>query len=117
MFVIGTEELHFGRLKRGRGAVGPRMDETGPYLPPCPDREPIADPNPRERHVVYGPARPPSLKSYESSEEEFHERRQKSAKKSHSGRSDKEYPGKHRSKENSKHKKKKREEKRSKHRH
>ncbi|KAK4476954.1 hypothetical protein RD792_016124 [Penstemon davidsonii] len=29
------EEFLHSRTKRGRGAVGSRMDETGPYLPPC----------------------------------------------------------------------------------
>ncbi|KAJ6751079.1 hypothetical protein OIU85_001588 [Salix viminalis] len=32
-----VEEFLHSRVKRGRGAVGSRMDETGPYLPPCPD--------------------------------------------------------------------------------
>ncbi|KAF7843070.1 protein FAM133 [Senna tora] len=108
------EDFLHSKIKRGRGAVGPRMDETGPYLPPSPDGESTASPNARERRVVYGPERPPSLKSDESSEDEFHKRREKKAKKSHSGKSDKEYPRKQRSKEKSKHKKKKREEKRSK---
>lgn len=114
MFMILTETLHLGRTKRGRGAVGPRMDETGPYLPFRSDEEPMASSDVRDRRV-YGPEKPPSLKSYESSEEEYHVKRQKKAKKSHSGSSDKEHSKKHRSKENSKHKKKKRKEKRCKH--
>ena len=65
------------RKKRGRGAIGPRMDETGPYLPPNPDEEPSTSPDFRERRAIYGPKRPPSLQSYESSEEEIHEEKRK----------------------------------------
>lgn len=114
-----TKETPFWfRTKRGRGAVGPRMDETGPYLPHS-DREPSTSPNVRERCVIYGPEKPLSLRSYESSEEaELHEERRKKSKRSHSRSSDKEHSKKRRSKDKSKHKKKKkREERRSKHHH
>jgi hypothetical protein len=111
------------------------MDETGPYLPPNPDEEPSTSPDFRERRAIYGPKRPPSLQSYESSEEEIHEekgkkrqsyesseeelheeKRKKSKKSHHKSHSDKGHSKKHRSKDKSKHKKKRREEKTSKHR-
>ncbi|XP_054793220.1 uncharacterized protein LOC129298804 [Prosopis cineraria] len=115
---LRDEELEMflnSRTKRGRGAIGPRMDETGPYLPRHSGEEPNTSSDVSNRRV-YGPERPASLKSYESSEEEeVHVKRGKRAKKSHSGSSDKEHSKKHRSKENSKHKKKKRKEKGSKH--
>ncbi|RHN71752.1 hypothetical protein MtrunA17_Chr2g0280241 [Medicago truncatula] len=63
------EEFLHSRKKRGRGAIGPRMDETGPYLPPNPDEEPSTSPDFREHRAIYGPKRPPSLQSYESSKE------------------------------------------------
>ncbi|XP_028787153.1 AP-3 complex subunit delta-1-like [Neltuma alba] len=116
---LRDEELEMflnSRTKRGRGAIGPRMDETGPYLPRHFDEEePITSSDVSNRRV-YGPERPASLKSCESSEEEeIHVKRAKKAKKSHSGSSDKEHSKKHKSKEKSRHKKRK--EKRSKHRH
>ncbi|XP_019418654.1 PREDICTED: uncharacterized protein LOC109329438 isoform X2 [Lupinus angustifolius] len=112
------EEFLHSRKKRGRGGIGPRMDETGPYLPPPhPYRDPSPSPDAREHRVIYGPARPPSLKSCDSSEEELHEERRKKIKKSHAGKSEKEHSKKSRSKEKSKHKKKKRGEKTSKHYH
>lgn len=104
----------YGRAKRGRGAVGSRMDETGPYLPRCPDKEEQS--TSLERRVVYGPAKPSSLESCESSEEETgDDRKNKKRKKAHSRSSKKQHSEKHRSKKKSKDKKKKRnEEKRSK---
>lgn len=111
-----TDETPFWcRTKRGRGAVGPRMDETGPYLPPHPDEEASSSHDVRERRVIYGPQRPQSLQSYESSEEELHEEKRKKNKKSHKTHSDKEHSKKRKSKEQSMHRKKKRDEKRSKH--
>ncbi|KAL9321323.1 hypothetical protein ACSQ67_013162 [Phaseolus vulgaris] len=112
------EEFLHSRTKRGRGAVGPRMDETGPYLPPDADGEPGTSPNARHHRVIFGPEKPLSLGSYESSyEEELHEERRKKSKRSHSRSSDKEHSKRRKSKDKSKHKKKKREEKRSKHHH
>ncbi|KAL2342011.1 hypothetical protein Fmac_009951 [Flemingia macrophylla] len=111
------EEFLHSRTKRGRGAVGPRMDETGPYLPHS-DGEPSISPDVRVRRVIYGPERPQSLRSYESSEEEeLHDERRKKSKKSRSRSSDKDHSKNRRSKDKSKHKKKKREEKKSKHHH
>ncbi|KAI4296501.1 hypothetical protein L6164_036454 [Bauhinia variegata] len=113
--VLTNEELDkflHSRKKRGRGDIGARMDETGPYLPRCSDEEPVSSPEVQKSRVIYGPVKPPSLKSYESSEEELHEKRRKKAKKVHLESSDKK---KRRSKEDSKHKKTKRKEKRRHH--
>ncbi|KAL2327110.1 hypothetical protein Fmac_020537 [Flemingia macrophylla] len=111
------EEFLHSRTKRGRGAVGPRMDETGPYLPHS-DGEPSISPDVRERCVIYGPERSQSLRSFESSdEEELHDERRKKSKRSHSRGSDKDHSKNRRSKDKSKHRKKKREEKKSKHHH
>ena len=106
----------FGRVKRGRGAVGSRMDETGPYLPPSPEsRENLScSLEIREHRVVLGPEKPSLLNSYESSEEDLDRDRRKKAKKVHSRSSDK-HSEKHRSKEKSRDKKKNRKDKRSKH--
>lgn len=113
------EKFLHSRVKRGRGGVGPRMDETGPYLPPCPDsreEELSTSADVWKRHAVYGPEKPSSLKTYDSSEEELHEEKRKKRKKVHSGSSDKQHSRKHRSKDKSKDKKKKsKDEKRNKH--
>ncbi|GAB2233750.1 hypothetical protein Droror1_Dr00002979 [Drosera rotundifolia] len=82
------------RAKRGRGSVGPRMDETGPYLPQNPDdhddlfgsSEKVSD----QRHrVVLGPEIPSSWKRPLSSEDEQDDdrARRKKQKGSGSGRS------------------------------
>lgn len=47
------------RKKRGRGSIGPMMDETGPYLPA--ENRPFQSCDTRERKVILGPERPPSL--------------------------------------------------------
>ncbi|XP_059431714.1 uncharacterized protein LOC132165248 [Corylus avellana] len=112
------EKFLHSRVKRGRGGVGPRMDETGPYLPPCPDsREELStSPDVWKRHMVYGPEKPSSLKTYDSSEEELHKEKQKKRKKVRSVSSDKQHSRKHRSKDKSMDKKKKsKDEKRNKH--
>ncbi|KAG6406710.1 hypothetical protein SASPL_134319 [Salvia splendens] len=105
--------LH-SRIKRGRGSVGSRMDETGPYLPLSPDSKNKFD-NDNETilnkaRVVLGPEKPYSLKSYElSSDDEPRPHKNKKA-------SSKRHSRKNKSKEVSKDKKKKkRKEKRSKH--
>ncbi|KAG2663920.1 hypothetical protein I3760_16G055000 [Carya illinoinensis] len=113
------EEFLHSRAKRGRGGVGPRMDETGPYLPRSLDsiEDQSTSPDVCRRHVVYGPEKPSTLKSHDSSEEEPNEEKRKKSKKLHSGSSDKQHSRKRRSKDNSKDRKKKRkEEKRNKHR-
>ncbi|CAK7330301.1 unnamed protein product [Dovyalis caffra] len=113
-----VEEFLHSRVKRGRGAVGSRMDDTGPYLPPCPDSEEklSRSPDAKLQRVVFGPEKPSMLKSYESSEEEHDMERLKKAKKVCSKSLDKKHSRKHRSKEKSRDKKRKRkDEKRSKH--
>ncbi|KAJ4843324.1 hypothetical protein Tsubulata_020930 [Turnera subulata] len=111
-----VEEFLQSRVKRGRGAVGSRMDETGPYLPPSGEKEKQQSslPDAKVRRVVFGPEKPASMKSYESSEEELDERRQKRAKKVHSRFSGKKHSKKHRCKENSRDKERRKEEKRRK---
>ncbi|KAG2704848.1 hypothetical protein I3843_05G025000 [Carya illinoinensis] len=91
------EEFLHSRAKRGRGGVGPRMDETDLYLPPSldsiEDRSTSADV--WRRHVVYGPEEPSTLKSHDSSEEETSEEKRKKSKKLPSGSSDKQHSRKH----------------------
>lgn len=74
-----------GRAKRGRGAVGSRMDETGPYLAPCNVSDsswPTSSNVTTDRRVLYGPDKPNSLNSYSSSEEESDSDRRKRSKRS-----------------------------------
>eukprot|EP00258_Populus_trichocarpa_P040945 XP_024456964.1 uncharacterized protein LOC7478681 isoform X3 [Populus trichocarpa] len=108
-----VEEFLHSRVKRGRGAVGSRMDETGPYLPPCPDYEEKLSRSPDAKllGVFFKPE-----KYCASSEEELGTERLKKAKKVCSKSLDKKNSRKHRSKEKSRGKKRKRkDEKRSKH--
>jgi hypothetical protein len=58
------EDFLQSRVKRGRGDIGSRMDEIGPYLPPKSDSKD----NQWEKRVVLGPQRPPSLNRYKSSD-------------------------------------------------
>ncbi|XWS67545.1 hypothetical protein CRYUN_Cryun04dG0015500 [Craigia yunnanensis] len=114
-----VEEFLQSRVKRGRGSIGSRMDETGPYLPKNSDSADklstilIA----REHHVMSGPEKPSLLKSDESSsDEELHVHRRKK-EKDQCESSDKKHSRKHKSKEKFREKKKKRKEKkRKKHR-
>ena len=106
------------RVKRGRGSIGSRMDETGPYLPTNSDSAELSTILiARKHHVMLGPEKPSLLKSDESSsDEELHEHRRKKEKYQCES-SDKKHSRKHKSKEKFRDKKKKRkEEKRSKHR-
>ncbi|KAF4346488.1 hypothetical protein G4B88_012525 [Cannabis sativa] len=106
------------RAKRGRGAVGPRMDETGPYLPRGPNPKEELLTNIEHRNVVYGPKKPYSLESCESSETDTESsetdtddnKREKKRRKTHSRNSKKPHKEKHKSKKKSKDKKKKRKE-------
>lgn len=113
-----VEEFLHSRVKRGRGAVGSRMDETGPYLPDSKGKQLTGlDEWFRDKcedRVVLGPEKPFKSKSYASSEEESSGDRSKKAKKSGSS---KHHSRKHSSKVKSKDKKKKRrkEEKKTKH--
>ncbi|PSS02751.1 Serine/threonine-protein kinase [Actinidia chinensis var. chinensis] len=113
------DEFLHSRVKRGRGAVGSRMDETGPYLPTCSDslerQFTCSDIGGHERWElrVLGLEKPSSLKHCESSEEES---RQDKRKKDEKVGSSKRHSRKHKSKDKSRDKKKKRrEEKRRKH--
>ncbi|KAL4362459.1 hypothetical protein GQ457_04G000870 [Hibiscus cannabinus] len=104
------------RTKRGRGSIGSRMDETGPYLPTNSDSLEMVSTNAgaREHHVTLDPGKPSSLRSDESSDEELREHRW-NKEKAHSKSSDK----KHRQKRKSKEKpidKRKKWEKKSRHR-
>ncbi|KAI3445848.1 hypothetical protein Pfo_002513 [Paulownia fortunei] len=106
--------LH-SRTKRGRGAVGSRMDETGPYLPSCPDSErsvsESADEELKKPRVLLGPDKPYSFNSSESSDDESRRDKKKKAKIGSSKR----HSRKHKSKEKSRDTKKKRKEKKGKH--
>ncbi|XP_059653093.1 uncharacterized protein LOC132300146 [Cornus florida] len=116
------EEFLHSRVKRGRGTVGSRMDETGPYLPRSSDgKGKLLDSNLRvgeewENRAVLGPAKPSSLESCESSEEESSRGKRKKSKKVGSGSSSKHRSRKHtKEKSRDKLKKKREKEKRSKH--
>ncbi|XP_022724949.1 nucleolar protein 58-like [Durio zibethinus] len=112
-----VEEFLQSRVKRGRGSIGSRMDETGPYLPTNSDSlEKLSTiPIAREHRVVLGPEKPFLLKSDESSDEELHEHRRKK-EKGHCESSDKKHSRKQKSKEKSRDKKKKRKDEKRKHR-
>ncbi|KAL2539630.1 hypothetical protein Adt_00608 [Abeliophyllum distichum] len=107
------EEFLHARIKRGRGAVGSRMDETGPYLPCSPNskqkKSGCPDEELRKNRVLLGPQKPFSLKSDDESFQDTKKKAKTGSRKSH--------PRKHNSKEKSKDKKRKRrrEEKKSKH--
>ncbi|CAN4107839.1 unnamed protein product [Withania somnifera] len=67
------EEFLNSRVKRGRGTVGSRMDEAGPYLPSSPDPREKESPRPDIKcgyRVVIGPEKPVWLNSAGSSENE-----------------------------------------------
>ncbi|KAK9663935.1 hypothetical protein RND81_14G007500 [Saponaria officinalis] len=106
------EQFLQSRTKRGRGSVGPRMDETGPYLPRSSESQDRSCTSfddfdgERPRRVSLGPERPSSLKRREYSDDEFEEE-QKTAKKSRSGGSKKRDSKKHKSKDRDKKKKNK----------
>ncbi|KAH9620528.1 hypothetical protein KSS87_008987 [Heliosperma pusillum] len=106
------EEFLRSRVKRGRGSVGSRMDETGPYLPPLPKSQDqccinsnYVD-NDRPQRVFLGPERPSSSKRRESSDDESEEEQRRS-KKGSSGGSKKRHSKKHKSRDRDKKKKKK----------
>ena len=94
------------------------MDETGPYLPRCPDfkEERSTNSDIIEHRAVYGPGKPYFLKTCEHSEEDDDDDdRRKKRKKDRSRESKKKHSEKQRSKDKSKDKKRRRKEKRSKH--
>ncbi|KAL3843824.1 hypothetical protein ACJIZ3_001227 [Penstemon smallii] len=90
------EEFLYSRRKRGRGAVGSRMDETGPYLPSCPGS--VNFDKPRD---FLGPEKPFWLKS-ESDDKNLKDKKEKAKI-----RSSKHHSSKHKSKGKSKDKEKK----------
>nr|GEW29295.1 CAX-interacting protein 4 [Tanacetum cinerariifolium] len=109
------EEFLHSRAKRGRGAVGSRMDEPGPYLPDSKEKH-LVTPDDLEyreiqgNRVVLGPEKPRKHKSYSSLDEESSSDESERSSKRVSSK-------KRRSKDKSKDKKKKKsEKKRSKHR-
>ncbi|GAA0145413.1 hypothetical protein LIER_05611 [Lithospermum erythrorhizon] len=116
------EEFLHSRSKRGRGAIGSRMDETGPFLTSCSDstnnRFLISDNELDEqpKRVVRGPKRPASLMSDETSSDESPVKRKSKKRKLHSEKHKSKEKSKHKSREKLKDRKKKRkrEEKRSK---
>nr|XP_020157975.1 uncharacterized protein LOC109743307 isoform X1 [Aegilops tauschii subsp. strangulata] len=68
------EEFLRSRVKRGRGAIGSRMDEPGPYLkPPSGGQDNSISPDARvkeeRKRQVYGPEKPLFLRSKSSDEE------------------------------------------------
>ncbi|KAF5731880.1 hypothetical protein HS088_TW18G00566 [Tripterygium wilfordii] len=107
------EEFLHSRVKRGRGAIGSRMDETGPYPPPCSDSKDDLSTSSylREHRVIYGPDKPSSLKSYGSSDDELEKKRKKAKRDQLSSNSNEKYYTRHKSKHKTREKKKKRKEK------
>uniref|UniRef100_A0A7N0TWU1 Uncharacterized protein n=1 Tax=Kalanchoe fedtschenkoi TaxID=63787 RepID=A0A7N0TWU1_KALFE len=96
------EEFLHARVKRGRGDVGSRMDEPGPYLPSEADRS-GPETNFRERWEsrILGPEKPISMDNLERAKPD----------KSDSKRSKSKHPKKHRSKDKPRDKSKKSKEK------
>lgn len=118
------EEFLHSRVKRGRGTVGSRMDEAGPYLPSSPDPREKESASPDMKlsrgsrdHVVIGPEKPVWLNSSGSSESESpSDDKRKAPKKAKSSKHHDHYR-KHKSKKKSKDKedkRRRREEKRAK---
>ncbi|KAK6945907.1 hypothetical protein RJ641_013451, partial [Dillenia turbinata] len=116
-----VEEFLTSSVKRGRGDIGSRRDETGPYLPDVSDTmEKSASSSDKFsvswEHLVLGPEKPAHLKSSDSSDEDLDEDIPEKHRRTTSGSSNKHHSIKHGSREKRKDKKKKkRKEKRSKH--
>ncbi|CAH8343613.1 unnamed protein product [Eruca vesicaria subsp. sativa] len=76
---FGDDEIESflqSRNKRGRGSIGPRMDETGPYLP-AEKVDELRNSETMERKVVLGPERPSSLRQHSDDKEKERVRRMK----------------------------------------
>ncbi|CAN0909960.1 hypothetical protein LINGRAHAP2_LOCUS26056 [Linum grandiflorum] len=100
------EEFLQSRAKRGRGAIGSRMDETGPYRPLGEDTmDALRTSTVKSRRTVLGPEKPSSLKSSESSEDESDEDRRKKARKTKRSTKDKSRDRKRKRKEEKRRKK------------
>lgn len=106
--------LH-SRVKRGRGSVGSRMDEPGPYLSRSSESLDVMASDhikvERDSRVIVGPEKPSYWKRRESSDDDSEEKRSKKNSSSSRG-SKKKHSKKHKSKEKSRDKKKKRKHKR-----
>ncbi|XP_051199403.1 uncharacterized protein [Lolium perenne] len=89
---LGDDEIEdflHSRVKRGRGAIGSRMDEPGPYLTaPSSRQDELASPDARVKeelkHRVYGPEKPLFLRSKSSDEEPSTSKRKHREKKNNS---------------------------------
>jgi hypothetical protein len=96
------EEFLRSRVKRGRGAIGSRMDEPGPYLTaPSGRQDKPTSPDAREEHKrrVYGPEKPQFLRSKSSDEEPStskDKRREKKNRSSNQERKEEKRRSKHR---------------------
>ncbi|KAF3777129.1 hypothetical protein EJ110_NYTH46677 [Nymphaea thermarum] len=81
------EDFLRSRAKRGRGSVGSRMDELGPYLPSVPSNEKSVSPDSRlnkewERHI-FGPDKPSWLNVPQDKDDiDLSKQRKKAAKES-----------------------------------
>ncbi|KAL2942406.1 Uncharacterized protein RDABS01_030756 [Bienertia sinuspersici] len=112
------EEFLRSRVKRGRGCIGSRMDETGPYLPhESGSRDGATDyiTDERQRKAMLGPEKPSSWKRCESSDESSDDDDRRRSKKTKSGRSKKKHSKKHKPKEKSRDQKRRKKDKRYKH--
>ncbi|CAA2963744.1 nucleolar 58-like [Olea europaea subsp. europaea] len=107
------EEFLHARIKRGRGDVGSRMDETGPYLPTSPNSKQkqsgCPDEELRKKRILIGPEKPFSLKSDDESSQD---KKKKAKMLGSSKRHSKKYTSKEKSKDK---KRERREEKKRKH--
>ncbi|XP_055816015.1 uncharacterized protein LOC129885672 isoform X2 [Solanum dulcamara] len=109
------EEFLHSRVKRGRGTIGSRMDEAGPYLPSSSDTREKESASPDMKlskgngyHAIIGPEKPVWLNSPGSSENEsLSDDKMKVPKKSKSSKHH-DHGRKHRSKKKSKDKEDKR---------
>ncbi|XP_021862091.1 uncharacterized protein [Spinacia oleracea] len=103
------EEFLHSRVKRGRGSIGSRMDETGPFLPRSSESpDGVATDHKKDekhRHTILGPEKPSSWKHCNSSDSSDNDEPKRS-KKTSSGGSKKKHSKKHKSKEKSRDKKK-----------
>lgn len=97
------EKFLHSRVKRGRGSVGSRMDETGPYLPQSSESR---DDHEGQNRYVLGPEKPSFCEPCGSSDEDSDRNERKRSKKASSG-SSKKHSRKHKSKEKSRDKREK----------
>ncbi|KAL3614402.1 hypothetical protein CASFOL_042476 [Castilleja foliolosa] len=106
-----VDEFLHSRTKRGRGAVGSRMDETGLYLSSCPNSDTNVSEITYENkaRVLLGPEKPKYLKPSESSSDDEETCTDKKRKaRSSSKRHSKKQKSKEKSRENNKSRRKER---------